>query len=143
MQQALALLRNQGVRQDAPRRGLHVAPLEPELVQHKYDIRAAIEGFAARRTAELGAQRAAKAGPMLIEAGCRAAAAGSVAKVIAADIKFHEFIYALSGNPLIASALEAHLGQDPVLTLQSLATSIAPMFRVALRLPLIPPGRRR
>jgi DNA-binding GntR family transcriptional regulator len=36
-------------------------------------------------------------------------ASGSVAKMIAADMKFHEFIYGLSGNPLIAPALDTHL----------------------------------
>lgn len=109
VQQALTLLRNQGVLQDAPGRGLLVAPLDPEHVRHMYDIRAAIEGLAARRAAELGAERAAKSGPALIEAGRKAVAAGSVAKMIAADMKFHEFIYALSGNPLIEPALETHL----------------------------------
>ena len=68
-----------------------------------------IEGLAARRAAELGAERAAKAGPALIDAGRKAVAAGSVARMIAADMKFHEFIYGLSSNPLIAPALETHL----------------------------------
>lgn len=109
VQQALVLLRNQGVLQDAPGRGLQVAPLDPAYVQHMYDIRAVIEGLAARRAAEQGAERAAKAGPALIEAGRKAVAAGSVAKMIAADMKFHEFIYGLSGNPLIEPLLETHL----------------------------------
>lgn len=109
VQQALALLRNQGVLQDAPRRGLLVAPLDPEYVQHMYDIRAVIEGLAARRAAELGAMRAAKLGPAFIEAGRKAVAVGSVTKMIAADMRFHEFIYSLSGNSLIAPMLESHL----------------------------------
>ncbi len=109
VQQALVLLRNQGVLQDAPGRGLLVAPLDPEYVRHMYDIRAVIEGLAARRAAELGAERAAKSGPALIEAGRKAVAAGSVVRMIAADMKFHEFIYGLSGNPLIAPVLETHL----------------------------------
>lgn len=109
VQQALALLRNQGVLQDAPGRGLQVAPLDPTHVQHMYDIRAVIEGLAARRAAEQGAERAAKAGPALIEAGRKAVAARSVSRMIAADMKLHEFIYSLSGNPLIAPALETHL----------------------------------
>ncbi|MCE2658642.1 MAG: GntR family transcriptional regulator [Rubrivivax sp.] len=109
VQQALVLLRTQGVLQDAPGRGLLVAHLDPNHVQHMYDIRAAIEGLAARRAAELGAERAAKAGPALVEAGRKAVAAGSVARMIAADMKFHAFIHGLSGNPLIAPALEAHL----------------------------------
>jgi DNA-binding GntR family transcriptional regulator len=109
VQQALVLLRNQGVLQDAPGRGLLVAQLDAQHVQHTYDMRAVIEGLAARRAAERGAERAAKSGPALIEAGRRAVAAGSVTKMIAADIRFHKFIYGLSGNPLIAPALETHL----------------------------------
>ena len=109
VQQALVLLRNQGVLKDAPGRGLLVAQLDPDYVQHMYDMRAVIEGLAARRAAELGADRAAKAGPALIEAGRKAVDAGSVAKMIAADMRFHEFLYALSGNPLIEPALETHL----------------------------------
>lgn len=109
VQQALVLLRNQGVLHDAPGRGLLVAPLDPQHVQHMYDVRAAVEGLAARRAAELNSERAAKAGPALIDAGRRAVAGGSVAKMIAADIKFHEFICSLSGNPLIASTLDSHL----------------------------------
>lgn len=109
VQQALVLLRNQGILQDAPGRGLLVAQLEADHVQHMYDLRAVIEGLAARRAAERGAERAAKVGPALIEAGRRAVAAGSVSKMISADMRFHEFIYGLSGNPLISAALETHL----------------------------------
>lgn len=108
VQQALLLLRKQGVLRDAPGRGLEVAPLDPDQVEHMYDMRAVIEGLAARRAAETAAERAARQGPALIEAGRRAVAAGSVPKMIAADMRFHEFLYGLSGNPLIASAMNAH-----------------------------------
>lgn len=109
VQQALALLRGQGVLHDAPGRGLIVAPLEADHVKHMYDLRAVVEGLACRRAAELGAERAARQGKALIDAGRKAVASGSVAKMIAADIRFHEFIYELSGNPLIAPTLETHL----------------------------------
>lgn len=109
VQQALALLRNQGVLQDAPGRGLIVASLDPDHVGHMYDMRAVIEGLASRRAAELGADRAARQGPALIEAGRKAVAGGSVARMIAADMRFHEFIYALSGNPLVGPSLATHL----------------------------------
>lgn len=109
VQQALALLRNQGVLHDAPGRGLIVAPLDPQYIQQMYDMRAVIEGLAARRAAETNAAAAAKQGPALIEAGRKAVASGSVAKMIAADMRFHEFLYALSGNALIAPALATHL----------------------------------
>ena len=108
VQQALLLLRNVGVLLDAPGRGLVVAPLEPDQVRHMYDMRSVIEGLACRLAAERNAERAAKLGPALIDAGRKAVAAGSVAKMIAADMKFHEFIYGLSGNPLVAPAMATH-----------------------------------
>ncbi len=108
VQQALLLLRNLGVLRDAPGRGLEVAPLEPDQVQHMYDLRAVIEGLACRLAAEHNAERAARLGPALIDAGRKAVAVGSVAKMVAADMKFHEFIYSLSGNPLVAPAMAGH-----------------------------------
>ncbi len=108
VQQALLLLRNQGVLRDAPGRGLEVAPLEPDQVKHMYDMRAVIEGLACRLAAESNAERAAKLGPALIDAGRKAVASGSVAKMVAADLKFHEFIYGLCGNPLVAPAMATH-----------------------------------
>ena len=51
VQQALLLLRNQGVLCDAPGRGLVVAPLEPDQVRHMYAMRAVIEGLACRLAA--------------------------------------------------------------------------------------------
>ena len=109
VQQALALLRNQGVLQDAPGRGLIVTPLDPEHAQQMYDVRAVLEGLASRQAAEKNAALAAKQGPGLLEAGRKAVASGAVAKMIAADIRFHEFLYTLSGNELIAPALATHL----------------------------------
>ena len=108
VQQALLLLRNLGVLRDAPGRGLEVAPLEPDQVQHMYDLRAVIEGLACRLAAEHNAERAARLGPALIEAGRKAVAVGSVVQMVAADMKFHEFIYSLSGNPLVAPAMAGH-----------------------------------
>jgi DNA-binding GntR family transcriptional regulator len=109
VQQALLLLRNQGVLRDALGRGLIVSPLDPDQVEHVYQIRAAIEGLAC----QLAAQRATSAdrtqGATLIEAGRQAVAAGSVTEMISADIRFHQFIYDLAGNPLIAPAMATHL----------------------------------
>ena len=109
VQQALTLLLNQGMLRDAPGRRLMVAPLNPDHVRHMYDMRAAIEGLACRRAAERNAERAEKLGPAVIDAGRKAVASGSVPKMIAADMRFHEFIHALSGNPLVAPALATYL----------------------------------
>jgi DNA-binding GntR family transcriptional regulator len=56
----------------------------------------------------VGSERALRLGPALIEAGRKAVAGGSVAKMIAADMKFHEFVYSICGNPLVAPAMAAH-----------------------------------
>lgn len=109
VQQALMLLRNQGVLQSAPGRGLIVAPLDTDYLSQMYDMRAVLEGLAARGAAERNAERAARQGLALIEAGHRAVASGSFARMVAADTRFHEFLYALSGNDLVAPALATHL----------------------------------
>lgn len=109
VQQALLLLRNQGVLRDAGGRGLIVTPLNPDRVEQVYQIRAAIEGLACRLAAEKQAEQARKQGTALIEAGRKAVASGSVPKMIAADIRFHEFLYELAGNPLIGPAMDTHL----------------------------------
>ena len=108
VQQALLVLRNLGVLSDAPGRGLQVAPLDLEHVRHMYEVRAVLEGLAFRKAAERNARRAAQEGPALIAAGRRAVARGSVAAMIEADMAFHDFIYALSENPLVAPAMETH-----------------------------------
>ncbi|MEK8051114.1 GntR family transcriptional regulator [Ideonella sp. DXS22W] len=108
VQQALLLLRNQGVLLEAPGRGLVVAPLEPDQVQHMYAVRAVIEGLACRLAAEHNAAAAARQGPALIEAGRKAVASGNVARMVAADLRFHAFVYTLSGNPLIGPAMATH-----------------------------------
>jgi DNA-binding GntR family transcriptional regulator len=107
VQQALLLLRNQGVLADAPGRGLIVAPLDLAYVRSMYDIRAVIEGLAFRRAAERSAQQARKLGPSLIDSGREAAASGTISEMIAADMRFHGFIHELARNPLIAPMMDA------------------------------------
>ena len=107
VQQALLLLRNQGLLRDAPGRGLIVAPIDLDQVSNMYDMRAVLEGLAFRRAAERNAERAKKQGPALIQNGRKAAAGNSVAAMIAADLKLHDFIYALSENPLIAPTMQS------------------------------------
>jgi DNA-binding GntR family transcriptional regulator len=98
VQQALLLLKNQGVLKEASGRGLVVAPLDADHVEDIYEMRAAIEGMACRLAATLRADHARKQGESII-----------VPRMIAADIKFHEFLYSLSGNPLIGPAMNTHL----------------------------------
>ena len=108
VQQALLVLRNLGVLREAPGRGLQVAPLDLDHVRNMYDMRAVVEGLAFRKAAERNADRAVKEGPAYVEAGRDAVARGDMAGMIKADMDFHAFIYELSGNPLVAPAMETH-----------------------------------
>jgi DNA-binding GntR family transcriptional regulator len=108
VQQALLLLRNQGVLSDAPGRGLIVAPLDPDHIRHMYDVRAVIEGLAFRKASLNNADLAKRDGPAFITKGRQAAQTGSVSELIAADMAFHHFVYSLSENLLVAPAMDAH-----------------------------------
>lgn len=108
VQQALLLLRSRGLVQDAPGRGLIVAPLEIGFVRNLYEVRAMLEGLAARLAAERGAKRAAKEGPTHLAAGHAAVASRSLHAQIEADIQFHAFLSALSGNHLIGETTAPH-----------------------------------
>jgi len=107
VQQALALLRNKGVLRDAPGRGLVVASLDLDHVQSMYEVRAVLEGLAFRKAAEVNSERAREAGHRFIELGRKAVKGRSVPAMIDADRKFHDFIYELSENPLIAPTMQA------------------------------------
>jgi DNA-binding GntR family transcriptional regulator len=102
--QALRLLKRDGVLIDAGRRGLAVAPLQPALIGQVYEVRAVLDGLAARQAAVAGAQLDAK----LIGRGREAARAGRVADMIEADAAFHHLVYEASGNPLIAASTRPH-----------------------------------
>ena len=114
IQQALLLLRSDGVVQDAGRRGLVVAPLDLQMMRDRYQVRAALDGLAAR----LAAQRCAvspevtahtkRQGERILKAGCEAVAAGAIKAMITHDVAFHGFVYSASGNPVIGPTAEIH-----------------------------------
>ncbi len=96
--QALRLLKKDGLIEDAPGRGVQVAPLDPEWVGRLYEVRGALDALAAR----LAAQARVSLDPTLIEQGRLVSESGDLRRVIDADFAFHYAIYAASGNPLIA-----------------------------------------
>jgi DNA-binding GntR family transcriptional regulator len=102
--QALRLLKKDGLVQDAPGRGLLVAPLEASSLADLYEIRGALDVLAAR----LAAAAHAQLDPKLIERGRKSAQTGNVHTMIDADMAFHFAIYAASGNRLIAQTAHGH-----------------------------------
>ena len=63
--QALRLLKKDGLIEDAPGRGVQVAPLDPDWVGRLYEVRGALDALAAR----LAAQDGATIDPTLITRG--------------------------------------------------------------------------
>ena len=108
VQQALLLLKSHGILRDAPGRGLMVAPLEAETVRNIYELRGVLDGLASNRAAARGSDTARDQGPAFIARGRDAVASRSIAKMIAADMDFHFFLYELSQNPLVAETSLPH-----------------------------------
>lgn len=114
VQQAMARLKADGMVEETGRRGLFVAALDPARMLHHYGIRAALDGYAARRAAErvladaAAAQRIASRGAEVMTAGRNAVTAGDVPTLLHQDDAFHAMIYGASGNPLVAPAAEPH-----------------------------------
>jgi DNA-binding GntR family transcriptional regulator len=102
VQQALLLLRDHGLLQDAPGRGLMVAPLDPDHVRNLFEVRGVLDGLASAKVAEVAADVARMEGPAYIARGRAAVESGSIARMTVADMEFHFFLYELSGNALIA-----------------------------------------
>jgi DNA-binding GntR family transcriptional regulator len=108
VQQALLLLRDRGLVREAPGRGLIVSPIDPDFVRKLYEVRAMLDGLAARLAAERGAERAKIEGTAYLEEGRAAVASGSLHEQIEADMKFHAFINELSENSLISETTAPH-----------------------------------
>ena len=114
VQQAMALLKADGLVEDIGRRGLRVTPLDADLVGHHYALRAALDGLSAR----LAAQRIAagevasgiftQAADDILSAGQAAVAADDVAGQVRHDEALHTLIYRTSGNPLVTRTAAPH-----------------------------------
>jgi DNA-binding GntR family transcriptional regulator len=102
--QALRLLKKDGFVSDAGRRGLRVTPFEASAITQMYEVRAVLDGLAARRAALAHAQL----DPAILREGRQAVAGPHIGPMIDADMRFHHLIYTASGNPLIAATANQH-----------------------------------
>jgi DNA-binding GntR family transcriptional regulator len=102
--QALRLLKADGLVQDAPGRGLQVAPLEAAGIAQVYAVRGALDALAAG----LAAERRARLPAALLKNGRAAARGRDVAAMIEADLAFHQALYAACGNPLVERSAAPH-----------------------------------
>lgn len=114
IQQAMARLKADGMVEEVGRRGLRVAAVDLTRMHHHYDIRAVLDGLAARRAAERARDEAGLAdeidrrGRAILADGAAAVAAGATADQIRHDETFHGLLYEKSGNPLLLRTAEPH-----------------------------------
>lgn len=104
VQQALLLLKNQGLVREFGRRGLEVAPVDRDFVRHLYEMRALMDGFAARAAAGRHSAEWARQAGELVRAGQQAYADRAYAQMITADVEFHRGVVEAAGNPLLTES---------------------------------------
>jgi len=109
--QAMVLLKSQGFVSDNGRRGLIVTPVSAQTVRAIYQLRGALDETAASLAAERAHVGDLAHGWEILAEGERLVARGNIRDLVRCDMAFHEYIYELSGNPLIRPALEPHLHQ--------------------------------
>jgi len=102
--QALRLLRKDGFVVDAGRRGLMVAPINPDVIRQTYQVRSVLDGLAAREAARQDLALDSE----LIARGRQAGLSGKISSLVKADLNFHQSIYQVSGNPMIKDSAEFH-----------------------------------
>jgi DNA-binding GntR family transcriptional regulator len=114
VQQAMALLKADGIVEEVGKRGLCVAKLDLGAMRHHYDIRAALDGLAARGAAQRAKRDSAVAadieqrGRAILAAGEAAVADAVIPRQIRQEEAFHNLIYDASGNPLLSRTAEPH-----------------------------------
>lgn len=114
VQQAMALLKADGMVAEIGRRGLQVTPLDLDLMRHHYDIRAALDGLGARMAAircrddQAVSRNTDDRGREILRLGEAAVREGAIGGQVRHDLSFHDLIYEASGNPLLARTAEPH-----------------------------------
>lgn len=111
VQQAMAMLKADGVVEESGARGLHVTALDLATMRHRYAIRAVLDELAAGAAAEMvraGDSSIAAEARELVQRGRAATKQRDIRVLVTADVNFHQLIYEASGNPLIAATAEPH-----------------------------------
>jgi DNA-binding GntR family transcriptional regulator len=104
--QALLLLKQQKFVSEAGRRGLMVAPLDRDFMRSIYELRLGIEPLAAMLASRRASSSDLARGEAIIEGGKAAVRDNSITDLIATDMRFHLFLYELSGNRLFVDLME-------------------------------------
>lgn len=109
VREAFKLLRAEGLVEEEPRRGTFVVTLSSVDVREIYDLRAALEGRAARAIARRQDPATLDELRATLDAIAEAAAVGDVREVARHDLEFHESICRLSGNARLHTTFQRHV----------------------------------
>ncbi|MEL7000921.1 MAG: GntR family transcriptional regulator [Pseudomonadota bacterium] len=107
IQQAMALLKADGIVEEVGKRGLRVASLDLGLMQCHYDMRLLLDGYAARRAAQsvkdgtIDPETLRAEFDEILAIGSEAIRADSVTDQIRYDQAFHKLIYDASRNRVL------------------------------------------
>lgn len=109
---ALQILRMRGLAVETGKRGLVVAPLDPGRLLELYQVRAVLEGLAAKLAAQRvhdgRASAAEKKGlASALREGSDLKRDAGVKAMIAADVTFHTALHRLSGNAAIVETVDS------------------------------------
>lgn len=123
----LQVLKHQGLLRDVGKKGLEVAPIDAGKVHDIYQVRAVLDGLAARVAAEGFAQgRLGRAeSKMLNDAytvGVKLSTDTPMSRRVEVDLEFHRSIYRICGNVSISESLEPllpHVQRAMVLVLDA------------------------
>lgn len=109
IRQALQVLERERLVHTQPRRGTIVAPLDPAFIGEIYEVREALEGYAAAR---LATRRGFDPAPLraTVAAGRHAVESGDLGRLIELDLAFHMGLYDALGNQLLRSTMVAQWG---------------------------------
>ena len=124
---ALQLLKQRELVRESGKMGVEVAPISSDRVRDLYQIRARLDGLAARLTAarvKVGELRPTDIERLrrVFNAGAATAANTPMSQQVRADVAFHKEIYEICGNASIAttmSPLWSHIARAMVLVLEA------------------------
>ncbi|SIO34291.1 transcriptional regulator, GntR family [Rhodovulum sp. ES.010] len=102
---AIAMLKAQRFVQDTGKRGVVVAPIDQTLFDSIYQFRTAVEPLAVHLATTRMTKEAISLGREIIARGKSHVQNGDQASALRADMDFHNLIYNLSGNIIVADTM--------------------------------------
>lgn len=111
VREALRILKNEGLVENLPSRGMIVRTFDKQQVNELFDIREALEALAASQATERASEDGLDRLTELVDGSREAVARGDLNAAHLANSQFHDEIINLSGNALLHDILEPLLGR--------------------------------